>query len=287
MMFELESDRRNEYSMFHWDWKYFGPASRQAVRLLLLAACLASFSCAGPQKPPGRQYPHGTRVGVFNGLGPEATHRHIGALRVNSFEKKYAVDWRLAERAGRRLQALLEADGRYTVLPVASEPLRGLSRIATGPNFYLSADFEAQMRQTAEQHRLDLLVFIDAFDGPCFYKIANQSVPFDGYGLLTRQSLASGVDKLIPLKTDEAYAVAQIRVVVFDFGPVRRVGEAVPKMSRSPLKNFRWPADIKQLKASDLEPILAPIASRTEEAVRQALRAAGLIDESAPREPSR
>jgi hypothetical protein len=285
MMFALNSDRRPEHIMFHLDWKCLDLASRWAVLLLLWAACLATFSCAGPEKSAARQYPHGTRVGIFNGLGSEVTHRNIGALRVNSFEKKIAVDWQLPEHAGRRLQALLEADGRYTVLPVASAPLQELSRIATSPNYYLSAGFEAQMRQIAERRQLDLLVFIDEFQGPCFYKIANRNVHFNGYGLLTRKSLASGVYELIPLKNDEAYAVAQIRIVVFDLRPVRRVGEAVPKMSRSPLKDFGWPADIKQLKASDFEPIRAPITSRTEEAVWKALRAAGLIDASDPRQP--
>ena len=76
------------HSVLRTEW----PLTRHVI--LSLVAILLFFGCTTGQQPK-RTFQAGTRIGVVNVLEPYMTHEHVTILRVNSFSKKYEVDWNI------------------------------------------------------------------------------------------------------------------------------------------------------------------------------------------------
>jgi hypothetical protein len=237
----------------------------------LLAVSLF-FGCASdPQPKPDFQ--DGTRVGIYNSVEPYLTHRHITIGRVNSFEKQINVDWNIPAYLNTQLTDALEKDRRFVVVPIQSPQIQSrLKQLAVqigtaANNRRFPQDLAAFIENQAKARDLDVVIIAQSFRGNSRWKIHDDPVILEGYGLFTRRTIlgASGI------RNSWVHPYAQIRVVVIDTQPIVRIGTGSPTMTRARMDNFNWPADIGNIPKSDLNKIRPRIQAYVDQAVKTAL----------------
>ena len=231
---------------------------------------LVTTGCANTQTPDVN-FPAGTRIGILNMLEADATHKHIGTLRLDSFTKTYAVDWNIPGYIADKIGDILRADSRFNVIRITptigqKDTVEKLDYVITQKR--VMDDAGKYIESISRKHRLHVLVIIKSYNDESPYDIAGNPIFVNGYGLLTRQTVLGGISKIFPLKPNQMLAYAHIGVMSFSTSPELPIGvirNGSPKQSKSSLKNFRWPANIKNIPSKDfdiLEPIIREYADQ-------------------------
>ncbi|MGD9175161.1 MAG: hypothetical protein PVF29_13430 [Desulfobacterales bacterium] len=236
------------------------------------------FGCASdPQPKPDFQ--HGTRVGIFNSLEPYLTHRHITIERVNSFERQINVDWDIPAYVNTQLTNTLKKDRRFVIVPIQSPQVQSrLQQLsvqigAAANNRRIPQDLIDFIENQAKTQDLDVVIIVQSFRGNSRWKISDDPVVLEGYGLFTRKTVLGAVG----FRNNWAHPYAQIRVVVLTTQPVVRIGTGRPKMTRAGMDNFNWPADIRNIPESELNKIHSSIKAYADQAAKDALTGAQMV----------
>jgi hypothetical protein len=236
------------------------------------------FYCAtDPQPKPTFQ--DGTRIGILNSLESYLTHRHITIDRISSFTKQIKVDWDIPTYLDAQLADSLKKDKRFVVVPTQSPQvqsrLKQLSdQIGTAATRRrISQDLADFIESEAKSHDLDVIIMVQSFKGESPWKIHDDSIVLEGYGLFTRRTVFGAVG----IRNSWVHPYAQIRVVVFQTQPVARIGAGRPKLTRARMDNFNWPADIKNIPQTELAKIRPRIQAYADQAVKNALQSANMV----------
>lgn len=252
--------------------------------ILSLVATLLFFGCTTGQQPK-RTFQAGTRVGIVNGLEPYMTHEHVTILRVDSFSKKYDVDWNIPAYLEAKLMDELKNDTRYVVIPVNSPQARSrLNQLSDQFNYVVtqkrvSSDLARFVENVANTHNLDVVIIVKSYKGESPWKISKQPVVLQGYGLFTRKTLIGEIG----IKNSWVHAYAHIVVAVFGTRPVALVGSGFPKLKKSNMKDSNLPVNIKNIPRTKLDKLRPRMQEYADQAVKNALHSANLVSTESER----
>ncbi len=240
--------------------------------LLILLALTTVSGCAGTQ-PPKVQFAAGTRVGIINHLEPFAIHQNFAEWRLGSFSRTINVNWNIPAYIEDQLTQKLKSDSRCAVVPIQSAKASGSQTGSSQPldQISIAGDLKPEdaafLNRVAEKHNLDVLIIIKNFRGPGPFKVAKHPIILEGYGLFTRERLIS----------KEAYAYANIAVMVFQTKPLIRIGLSQSQTQKSSLDDFNLSGDLKSLPQSEVDKLEPIIKKFAEEAAINALESANLV----------
>jgi hypothetical protein len=181
----------------------------------------------------------------------------------------------------------LKKDGRFTVVPLKSSKIQSrLQQLsdqigAAATRRRISQDLVDFIEGLANVHGLDVIIVVQSFKGESPWKIHDDPIVLQGYGLFTRRTLLGAVG----IRNSWAHPYAQIRVVIFQTRPVARIGTGRPKLTRSRMDNFNWPADIKNIPQTELDKIRLRIQAYADQAVNNALQDAHMVPSAASANP--
>lgn len=236
------------------------------------------FGCASdPQPKPDFQ--DGTRVGVFNSLEPYLTHRHMTIDRVNSFTQQIDVDWDIPTYLNTRLANDLKKDRRFVVVPIQAPQVQSrLQQLSAQIGVAATSRRIPQelidfIDNQAKAHDLDVVIIVQSFRGNSRWKIHDDPIVLEGYGLFTRRTMLGAFG----IRNSWVHPYAQIRLVVLTTQPVVRIGAGSPTMTRARMDNFNWPTDIRNIPESELNKIRPRIKAYADQAVKNALTGAQMI----------
>ena len=236
------------------------------------------FGCAS-DSPPKPDFQDGTRVGIFNSVESYLTHRHITIERVNSFTQPIDVDWDIPAYLNAQLTEALKKDRRFVVVPIQSSQIQSrLKQLsvqigAAANNRRIPQDLIDFIEIQAKAHDLDVVIIVQSFRGNSRWKIHDDPIVLEGYGLFTRRTMLGAVG----IRNSWVHPYAQIRVVVLTTQPVVRIGAGSPTMTRARMDNFNWPADIRNIPKSELNKIHPRIKAYADQAVKNALTSAQMV----------
>ncbi|MGD9077712.1 MAG: hypothetical protein PVJ41_15325 [Desulfobacterales bacterium] len=246
--------------------------------IVILAAAFLSFSCA-TDPGPKPIFQDDTRVGILNSLEPYLTHRHITIDRINSFTKQIKVDWVLPAYVDTQLMDSLKKDKRFVVVPIRSpQILERQKQLADQINAAATRRRVSQglvdlIEDLAKTHDLDVIIMVQSFRGESPWRIHDDIIMLEGYGLFTRRTLLGSVG----VRNSWVHPYAQIRLVVFQTQPIIRIGTGLPRLTRARMDNFNWPADINNIPQTELDKIRPRIQAYADQAVNNALQDAHMI----------
>ena len=127
----------------------------------------------------------------------------------------------------------LKKDKRFVVVPTRSPQVQ--SRLkeladqigAAATRRRISQDLADFIESEAKSHDLDVIIIMQSFKGESPWKIHDDPIVLEGYGLFTRRTVFGAVG----VRNSWAHPYAQIRVVVFQTRPVTRIGAGRPKLT--------------------------------------------------------
>jgi hypothetical protein len=215
----------------------------------------------------------------MNSLESYLTHRHITIDRIGSFTKQIKVDWDMQAYVDTQLALSLKKNTRFVVFatrsPQVQSRLKQLSDqiAAAAAGRRISQDLADFIEREAKSHDLDVIIMVQSFKGESPWKIHDDSIVLEGYGLFTRRTLFGAVG----FRRNWAHPYAQIRAVVFQTQPVTRIGAGRPKLTRGNMDNFNWPADIKHIPLTELDKLRPKIQEYADQAVKNALQSANMV----------
>ncbi len=243
--------------------------------IVSLVVVFSIFGCASePQPKPDFQ--DGTRVGIFNSVEPYLTHRHITIDRINSFTKQIEVDWDIPGYLDTQLSDALKKDGRFVIVPIRSPQVQSRLRQlsvqigAAATNRRVPQELIDFIENQAKAHDLDVVIIAQSFRGNSRWKIHDDPVVLEGYGLFTRRTMLGTVG----IRNSWVHPYAQLRVVVLTTQPVVRIGAGSPSMTRARMDSFNWPTNIRNIPESELNKIRPRIKTYADQAVKNALTGA-------------
>ena len=252
--------------------------------ILSLVATLLFFGCTTGQQPK-RTFQAGTRVGIVNSLEPYMTHEHVTILRVDSFSKKYDVDWNIPAYLEAKLKDELKNDTRYVVIPVNSPQTRSrLNQLSDQFNFVVtqgrvSSALVKFVENVANEHDLDAVIIVKSYKSESPWKLSGQPIALQGYGLFTRRTVIGEIG----IKSAWIHAYAQIVVAVFGTRPVALIGSGTPKLKKSNMKDFNLPANIKNIPRTKLDKLRPRMQKYADQAAKNALHSANLVSTESER----
>ena len=199
----------------------------------LIVGLFTAFLCFGCATDPGPKptFQDGTRVGILNILESYMTHRHITIDRINSFTKQIKVDWNMPAYLNNQIADSLKKDKRFVVVPIRSSQIKSRLKQLTNQireaaiRRKMSQDLAGFIEETAKSRDLDFIIVVQSFRGETPWKIHDDPIVLEGYGLFTRRTLLGAVG----IKNSWAHPYAQIQVVVFQTRPAARIGAGRPK----------------------------------------------------------
>jgi hypothetical protein len=215
----------------------------------------------------------------MNSLESYLTHRHITIDRISSFTKQIKVDWDMPAYVGTRLADSLKKDKRFVVVPIKSPQIQSrLKQLsdqieAAATRRRISQDLADFIESEAKSHDLSVIIMVQSFKGESPWKIHDDPIVLEGYGLFTRRTLLSAV----VATNNWVHPYAQIRVVVFQTQPVAKIGDGRPKLTKGNMDNFNWPADIKNIPLTQLDKLRPKIQEYADQAVKNALQSANMV----------
>ena len=243
--------------------------------LIMLCLC---FSCA-TDPGPKPTFQDGTRVGILNSLESYMTHRHITIDRINSFTKQIKVDWNMPDYLNKQITDSFKRDKRFVVVPARSPQIQSRmkqlsNRIsAAATRRRMSQDLAGFIEDTAKAHNLDVIIVVQSFRGETPWKIHDDPIVLEGYGLFTRRTMLGAIG----IRNSWAHPYAQIQVVVFQTREAARIGAGRPRLTRARMDNFNWPANIKNIPQSEMDKVRFRIQAYADQAVKNALQDAHMI----------
>ena len=247
----------------------------------VIVSLLAVFLCFGCATDPGPRptFQEGTRVGILNSLEPYLTHRHITIDRINSFTRQIKVDWDIPTYLDTQLVDSLKKDGRFAVVPLKSSKIQSrLAQLsdqigAAANRRRISQDLVDFIENLANTRDLDVIIVVQSFKGESPWKMHDDPIVLQGYGLFTRRTVLG----VIGARNSWAHPYAQIRAVVFQTRPVVRIGVGRPRLTRARMDNFNWPADIKNIPQSEMNKVRLRIQAYADQAANNALQDAHMV----------
>jgi hypothetical protein len=177
----------------------------------------------------------------------------------------------------------LKKDGRFAVVPLKSSKIHfRLQQLsdqigAAATRRKISQDLVDFIEGLTDAHDLDVIIVVQRFKGESPWKIHDDPIVLEGYGLFTRRTLLGAVG----IRNSWVHPYAQIRVVVFQTRPVVRIGVGRPRLTRARMDNFNWPADIKNIPQTELNKIRLRIQAYADQAVNNALQDAHMVSSAA------
>jgi len=247
----------------------------------LIVSVVAAFLCFSCVTDPGPKpiFQDDTRVGILNSLEPYLTHRHITIDRINSFTKQIKVDWDIPAYVDTQLMDSLKKDKRFAVIPIRSPQIQERQKQLTdqigtaATRGRVSQDLVDFIEDQAKAHDLDVIIVVQSFRGESPWRIANNIIVLEGYGLFSRRTVFGAVG----IRNSWAHPYAQIRVVVFQTRPVARIGSGRPSLTRARMDNFNWPQNIINIPQTEVDKIRPRIQAYADQAVKNALQDATMI----------
>ena len=246
--------------------------------ILNLVAAFLCFSCATDPQPK-LTFNQGTRVGIVNSLEPYLTHRHITIERMNSFTKQIEVDWNIPAYLDTKLADALKTDKRFVVVPTRSPQIQSrLNQLSdqidsAASRRRISQNLVDFIENAANAHDLDVIIIMQSFKGKSPWKIHDDPIFLQGYGLFTRKTVFGAIG----VRRNWVHPYAQILVAVFKTRPVTRIGAGRPKLTRGKMDNFNWPADINNVPQTELDKLRPRIQEYADQAVKNALQSANMV----------
>ncbi|MBW2412605.1 MAG: hypothetical protein JRF72_22630 [Deltaproteobacteria bacterium] len=243
-----------------------------------LSALILLLGCISCTTTPKYEYSPGTRIGIVNLLGDRATHYHYSSARIDSFTKKYDVDWELPEYVTDRITKILQKEGRYTIIEMEKadiEDLRNLQRgkyDPTDPAAEKKPEWAIQLNSLAGRHDLDVILAVYSYKGPSLHNIGSHRVDLEGYGVFSRWVIPL---KLLPFKN--AYSYAQIKVAVYKGNPVELIATGRSKSKQTKIKNFDWSGGPKNVPVSEINKAWPGVRKYAQKSIKRALRYSDLI----------
>jgi len=244
----------------------------------LVGSCLL-FSCA-TDPGPKPTFQEGTRVGILNSLESYMTHRHITIDRINSFTKQIKVDWNIPAYLNGQIADNLKNDKRFVLVPTRSPQIQSRMKqfsdqiSAAATRRRMPQDLAGFIDDTAKAHDLDVVIAVQSFRGETPWKIHDDPIVLEGYGLFTRRTMLGAVG----IRNSWAHPFAQIQVVVFQTRPAARIGAGRSKLTSARMDNFNWPENIKNIPAGEMEKVRLRIQAYADQAVKNALQDAHMIN---------
>lgn len=247
----------------------------------LIASLVTAFLCFSCASDPGPKptFQDGTRVGILNSLESYLTHRHITIRRTNSFTKQIDVDWDMPAYLDTQLADSLKKDRRFVMVPIKSPQIQSrLKQLsdqisAAAARRRISQDLTDFIENLANAHNLEVIILVQSFTGDSPWKIHDDPIVLQGYGLFTRKTVLG----VVGIRNSWAHPYAQIQVVVFKTRPVARIGAGRPKLTRGRMDNFNWPADIRDVPQTELDQLRPRIEAYADQAVKNALQQASMV----------
>ena len=247
----------------------------------LIVSLVAAFLCFSCATDPGPKptFQDGTRVGIVNSLESYLTHRHITIDRMNSFTKQIEVDWNIPADLDAKLADALNTDKRFVIVPTRSPQIQlRLNQLSdqidsAATRRRISQSLVDFIENLANAHELDVIIMVQSFNGESPWKIHDDPILLQGYGLFTRRTVFGAIG----LRKNRAHPYAQIRVAVFKTRPVTRIGAGRPKLTRGNMDSFNWPADIKNVPQTELDKLHPIIQEYADQAVKNALQSANMV----------
>ena len=230
-------------------------------------------------------------MGIINVLENQAIHQHYSSIRIDSFTKKYDVDWNLPGYVADQLTDALQRDGRYTVIAVDEAEYSEwmiLHRESLKPQSSenLEPELARKLESLANQHELGVILVISSFKGPGPHKIGKSSIDLQGYGVFSRSVIPL---KILPFKGAYSYAQIQISVFKIKSDPVANsdsvakddsvtlVASERSKVKKSSIRGFALPPDARNLPVTEIDKALPGVQKYARKTVKKALQAANLI----------
>ena len=252
----------------------------------LIVSVVAAFLCFSCATDPGPKpiYQDDTRVGILNSLEPYLTHRHITIDRINSFTKQIKVDWDLPAYVDTQLMDSLKKDKRFAVVPIRSPQIQQRQKQLTdqinaaATRRRVSQDLVDFIEDLAKTQDLDVIIMVQSFKGESPWKIHDDIIVLEGYGLFTRKTLLGAFG----VRNSWAHPYAQIQLVVFQTQPVLRIGAGLPRLTRARMDNFNWPVNIKNIPQTELDKLRPRIQKYADQAVNNALQDAHMVMDPSP-----
>jgi len=246
--------------------------------IVSLAALVLCFSCA-TDPGPTPIFHKDTRVGIVNSVETYLTHRHITVRRINSFSTQIEVDWNIPAYLDTQLTDALKTDSRFVVVPIKSAEILSRQKQLSGPinsaatQRRISQNVIDFIEDTAKAHDLDVIILVQSFEGESPWRMQDNPIVLQGYGLFTRRTVLGAVS----IRDHWVHPYAQIMVAVFQTEPVARIGAGRPGLTRGNMDSFNWPADIKNIPQAELDKLHPRVQEYADQAVTNALRDAKMI----------
>jgi hypothetical protein len=234
---------------------------RRFLAVLVIVIGVGACTTSQQKETPKFNFSKGTRVGIVNILESYATHKHFSSIRVGSFTKTYEVDWDMPSTIEDELTTQLQKDPRFKIVKIRS-----------------SESFAQKMQRLgtiSDPYDVQILILIGSYDGISPYKLGKEPINLQGYGLFTRMPLPGIFGSILPFKN--AYAYAQIGIVVFKAQPLGYIAAGKPSLKTRPLRDFNWKTDLKNLAKSELDKTKPQIQQYAKQSVERALKNANLI----------
>jgi hypothetical protein len=254
---------------------------RRFLAVLVIVIGVGACTTSQQKETPKFNFSKGTRVGIVNILESYATHKHFSSIRVGSFTKTYEVDWDMPSTIEDELTTQLQKDPRFTIVKIRSsesfaQKMQSLNMIEKILRSQTVPDEAARLLGTiSDPYDVQILILIGSYDGISPYKLGKEPINLQGYGLFTRMPLPGIFGSILPFKN--AYAYAQIGIVVFKAQPLGYIAAGKPSLKTRPLRDFNWKTDLKNLAKSELDKTKPQIQKYAKQSVERALKNANLI----------
>ena len=243
-----------------------------------LSAVILLLGCISCATAPKYEYSPGTRIAIVNLLGDRATHYHFSSVRIDSFTKKYDVDWELPEYVTDRITKILQTEDRYTIIEMEKADIDNLRNLQRGkydptdPATQKKPEWANQLNSLVGRHDLDVILVVYSYRGPSLHNIGSHRVDLEGYGVFSRWVIPLGI---LPFKN--AYSYAQIKVAVYKGSPIELIATGRSKSKQTKIKNFDWSSGPKNVPVSEINKAWPGVRKYAQKSIKRALRYADLI----------
>jgi hypothetical protein len=178
-----------------------------------------------------------------------------------------------------KLEDYLKSDNRFVVVPIESPPIQSrLNQLADQINAAangrrISQNVANFIEEVAGSHDLDVIITVQSFQDESPWKIYDNPIIVQGYGLLTRQTALGAIG----IRRHWVHPYAQILVVVFTTRPTAIIGSGRPSLRTRNMENVDWPADIEDISPAQLAKLRPKIEEYADQAVINALASVNFV----------
>ena len=229
------------------------------VKLATLIFMLLLQGCVSYPPAPDYEIKKGEKIGVWVDAGNQVTHTHVGNTVFNNFEKNYDLNWHLSEDISGNLKQKLTSAG-FDYVEISNqdfkyEDLNGLIHPENG-HWEINASKQSVYKKLQDVGLKGIIVvkekpvtaLLECAGGPC----SDWTTP--NSGLFTRSIFFSTFYR----------PVAALDANIFLLNPLADLSKGnafqdVQKLRSANLRNYKSPADFKNLTSDEWLPIESAI----------------------------